>query len=86
MCFVGFSGITGARGVSPSLLFEQLEMIFFKDFFFNVARIKRNRQEKMTPNHKGIAVCGKVQIQNEIVFLQNYFFHGLFPCHHGEEW
>lgn len=47
---------------------------FLKDFFFNVARIKRNRQEKMTPNHKGIAVCGKVQTQNEIVFLQNFFF------------
>lgn len=39
----------------------------------------------MTPNHKGIAVREKVQTQNEIVFLQNYFFHGLFPCHHGEE-
>lgn len=35
----------------------------------------------MTPNHKGIAVCGKVQTQNEIVFLQNYFF--FMACFHA---
>lgn len=86
VCFVGFSGITGARDVSSSLLFEQWVHIFLRFVFFYIARIKRNGQENMTPNHKGIAVCGKVQTQNEIVFLQNSFFHGSFPCHHGEEW
>lgn len=61
---------------------------FFKDLFFYVARIKRNRQEKITPNHKGIAVCGKVQKQNEIVLVQHSFFMACFHAtteKNGEE-